>query len=69
MKTISAIYKGDRVVELLNDVDWPQDATVLVVIPDHEDELELHKQLQRAAEVVFAKLWDNNEDNVWNEYL
>jgi len=21
------------------------------------------------AEVVFAKLWDNKEDEVWNEYL
>jgi hypothetical protein len=47
MKTIFAIYKGDRVVELLNKVDWPQDTKVLVVIPDHEDERELHSQLQR----------------------
>lgn len=69
MKTFSAIYKGDRVVELLEDINFPNDIAVLVVIPEQEDEKELRSQLQSAAEVVFARLWDNKEDEVWNEYL
>ena len=69
MKTFSAIYKGDRVVELLEDIGVPEDMAVLVVIPEQEDERELRNQVQRSAETVFAKLWDNKEDEVWNEYL
>jgi hypothetical protein len=69
MKTLSAIYKGKRVLELFEDIDLPKDIVVLVVIPDQEDERELRSQLQSAAEVVFAKLWDNEGDEVWNEYL
>lgn len=69
MKTLSAIYKGQRVVELFEDIDLPKDIVVLVVIPEQDDERELRSQLRSAAEVVFAKLWDNKEDEVWNEYL
>ena len=69
MKTLSAIYKGQRVVELFEDIDLPKDIVVLVVVPEQEDERELRSQLQSAAEVVFAKLWDNEGDQVWNEYL
>jgi len=38
-------------------------------ITEQEDERELRSQLRSAAEVVFAKLWDNKKDEVWNEYL
>jgi hypothetical protein len=38
-------------------------------ITEQEDERELHSQLRSAAEVVFAKLWDNKGNEVWNEYL
>jgi hypothetical protein len=69
MKTLSAVYKGQRVVELFEDIDLPKDIVVLVVVPEQEDERELRSQLQSAAEVVFAKLWDNEGDQVWNEYL
>ena len=69
MKTLSAIYKGERVVELFEEIDLPKDIVVLVVIPEQEDERELRSQLRSAAEVVFAKLWDNEGDEVWNEYL
>jgi hypothetical protein len=69
MKTFSATYKGDRVIELLEDITFPQNTAVLVLIPWQEDERELRRQLQSATEVVFAKLWDNKEDEVWNEYL
>ena len=63
------MYKGERVVELFEDIDLPQDIAVLVVIPEQEDEREVRSQLWSAAEVVFAELWDNEEDEVWNEYL
>jgi len=54
--------------ELLNDIDIPKDQAVLVLIPDWEDEKELRKQFKNAAEDVFSKLWNNDEDEVWNEY-
>jgi len=69
MKTLSATYKGERMVELFEDIDLPKDIAVLVLIPDREDERELRSQLQSAAEVDFARLWNNKEDEVWNEYL
>jgi hypothetical protein len=69
METLSAIYKGNRVVELVEDVDLPENIEVLVVIPEWDDERALRSQLQSAAEIVFSKLWDNQGDEVWNEYL
>jgi uncharacterized protein YbcI len=69
MKTLSGIYKGKRVVELFEDIDLPKDIEVLVVIPEEDDERKLRNQLQNTAEGVFAKLWNNKEDEVWNEYL
>ena len=69
MKTLSAIYRGDRVVELVEDVALPKDMKVFVVIPEQDDERILRSQLQSVAEPVFAKLWDNQEDEIWNEYL
>ena len=38
-------------------------------ITEQEDKRELRRQLRSAAEVVFAKLWDNRKNEVWNEYL
>lgn len=40
LKTLSAIYKGERVVELSEDIDLPKDIAVLAVIPQQEDEEE-----------------------------
>jgi len=69
MKALSAIYKGNRVVELLEDISLPEDIEVLVIIPEQrDDERILRRQLQSATEIVFARLWDNTEDEVWNEY-
>ena len=65
MKTLSATYKGEQVVELFEDIDLPEEIAVLVVIPEQEDERELRGQLRSAAEVVFAKLQDNEQDEVW----
>ena len=40
MKTLSTMYKGERVVELFEDINLPKDMAVLVVIPEQEDEKE-----------------------------
>ena len=69
MRTLPAIYKGKQVVELLEEVDLPEDIKVFVVIPELDDEEVLRSQLQDAAGSVLAELWDNEEDEVWNEYL
>ena len=69
MKTLSARYKGHRLIELLEDIDLPEDLEVLVIIPEQYDEKALREQLQSTTEAVFTRLWDNEEDEVWNEYL
>jgi hypothetical protein len=69
MKALSAVYRGDRVVELVEDITLPKDIEVLVVIPEQDNERALRGQFQSAAETVFARLWDNQEDEVWHEYL
>lgn len=69
MKTLSATYKGNRTIELSEDPHLPEDTAVLVVIPEQDDEDGMRLQLRSAAELAFAKLWDNEGDEVWNEYL
>ncbi|MBM4044188.1 MAG: hypothetical protein FJ279_03670 [Planctomycetes bacterium] len=69
MRTLSGIYKGARVVQLQDDVDLPTDLKVVVVIPECDDETALRRQLLHTAEQAFAKLWDNEQDEVWREYL
>ena len=68
-QTLSATYKGDRIVVLCQDIAFPKDVKVFVVIPGQNDEMMLRSQLQSAAEIAFARLWDNEGDDVWNEYL
>jgi len=34
VQTLSAIYKGQQVVELFEDIDLPKDMAVLVVVPE-----------------------------------
>lgn len=64
------MYKGNGVVKLSEDIHLPDDLSVLVVVPDAEDdELALRGELRCAAEAVFDKLWDNEEDEIWNDYL
>lgn len=69
MKTLEALYKGNRVIELAEDIDLPDNFRVMVIIPEEGDEAEMKAHLLAASEMVFAKLWDNDEDEVWNEYL
>ncbi len=69
MNTFSARYKGNRIIELLEDIDFPKDMEVLVVIPDRDDQMALRGELQSVAESSFEKLWGSKEDEVWDEYL
>lgn len=69
MKTLSAIYKGKRTVELTEDPALSEDTPVLVVIPEKGDESELRTQLKIHSEATFSRLWEGEEDDVWNEYL
>ena len=69
MKSLIATYQGDRILELSEGLDLPKGAVVRILIAEQEDENEMRLQLKSAAEIVFAKLWDNDEDEVWNEYV
>ena len=60
MKALSAIYKGQRVVELFEDIDLPKDIVVLVVIPEQEDERELRSQLRSAFDQVAVTFANNH---------
>jgi len=67
MKTSSATYKGARGVELFEDIDLPKDTTVLVVIPEREDEEEVDIDEMEwlwtaAANLAFDFLKDPEED-------
>ncbi|MFT5368430.1 MAG: hypothetical protein ACI8V2_003396 [Candidatus Latescibacterota bacterium] len=68
MQTFTATYKGNRTIELSEDVDLPDNASVLVVIPDKGDD-EFRADFVKVSEAAFAKIWDNKGDEVWNEYL
>lgn len=69
MRTVAAIYKGNRVIELKEDIDLPSNSSVTVLLPTEDDERMMKQFLQRASEKVFEKLWNNDGDEVWNEYL
>ncbi len=69
MKTLAARYKGNRTVELQQDVKLPKDLDVFVVVLDPDREATLRRELASGAERAFARLWDNEEDEVWSEYL
>ncbi len=69
MKTLTATYKGNRTLELSQDPQLPENASVLVVLLEDGDEGAMRDHLQAHAQVTFARLWDNEEDDVWNDYL
>lgn len=59
MRTVIAVYKGNRVIELKEDIDLPSNSSVTVLLPTAEDERVTQQFLQGASEKVFEKLWDN----------
>lgn len=69
MKTLTATYKGGRIIELSEEITLPKDTAVIVIVTDEDDETRMKFDLRQAAEMAFARLWDNDEDEIWNEYL
>jgi hypothetical protein len=69
LKTYTAIYKGNRIIELNEGLELAENTVVFVVVSEHPDEEEMRLQLTLAAQDTFTKLWDNEDDEVWNEYL
>ena len=69
MKTYTAIYKGNRIIELNEGLELAENTVVFVLVAEQVDEDEMRMQLTLAAQNTFAKLWDNEEDEIWNEYL
>ncbi len=69
MQIITAKYLGNRLIELPMSLDLPQNSEITLVLADNGDNVELRKQFQQLGERALAKLWDNEEDDVWYEYL
>ena len=69
MRALTGMYKGDRLIQLLEEVDLPPDAEVYILLPDPEDEIATRSEIKRIAEASFARLWSYSGDDVWNEYL
>ncbi len=69
MKTFSGIYKGNRLIELDEDIEITKNIKVVIMIPEQDDEMLLRNQLLKSAEGTFSKIWNNEEDAVWNDYL
>ena len=63
MNTVKAIIREGR-IELLEQVDIPEGAEVLVTILSEEVEFWL-----RASETSLASVWGNREDDVYEQLL
>ena len=63
MNTVKAIFKQGR-IELLEQVDIPEGTEVLVTILSDEAEFWL-----RAGESSLASVWDNEEDDIYEQLL
>lgn len=66
---LPAKYIGKGLIELTEDIELEPNTKILVIIPDRDNDNQLRIQLRLSAEQVFSKLWDNEEDEVWNEFL
>ncbi len=69
MRALTGMYKGNRLIQLLEEVDLPPDAEVYILLPDPEDEIVMRSEMKKVAEASFARLWSYSGDDVWNEYL
>ena len=63
MNPVKAIFKEGR-IELLEQVDIPEGAEVLVTILSDEAEFWL-----RASEPSLASVWENEEDDIYEQLL
>jgi predicted DNA-binding antitoxin AbrB/MazE fold protein len=63
MNTVKAIFKEGR-IELLEQIDIPEGTEVLVTILSDEAEFWL-----QASESSLASVWDNEEDDIYEQLL
>jgi predicted DNA-binding antitoxin AbrB/MazE fold protein len=63
MNTVKAIFKEGR-IELLEQVEIPEGTEVLVTILSDDAEFWL-----RASESSLASVWDNEEDDIYEQLL
>ena len=63
INTIKAIFKEGK-IELLEQIDIPEGTEVLVTILSDEAEFWL-----RASESSLASVWDNEEDDIYEQLL
>jgi predicted DNA-binding antitoxin AbrB/MazE fold protein len=63
LNTVRATIKEGR-IELLEEVDLPEGTEVLVTILSDETEFWL-----QASESALASVWDNKEDDVYEQLL
>ena len=63
MKTLSAKYKGNRLLELSTEVLLAEDAEVLVVIPEAEESEEVMWDLFAAAQFLEGY---SEEDSIYD---
>jgi len=63
LNTIKAIMRGGR-IELLEPVDIPEGTEVLVTVLSEEADFWL-----RASESSLAAVWDNQEDDLYEQLL
>ena len=63
MNTVKAVIREGR-IELLEQVDIPEGTAVLVTILSDEAEFWL-----RASESSLASVWDNEEDDIYEQLL
>jgi hypothetical protein len=63
MNTVKAIVKEGR-IELLEQVEIPEGTEVLVTILSDDEDFWL-----RASESSLASVWDNQEDDVYEQLL
>ena len=63
LNTIKAVVKQGK-VELLEEVNIPEGTEVLVTVLADEAEF-----WQRASESSLAAVWDNQEDDIYEELL
>ncbi len=66
MKAIKARYDGHVVVPE-EPIDLPVNTLVRVLVPDSEDSVEVTKDFTNLSEASFNRIWDNDDDAVYDK--
>lgn len=69
MRAALAHYDGQQ-IQLDDRLDIPQGAKFIVVVLDSSDGADLNAtDMMAAQEPAFARVWDNEEDAIYDQYL